>query len=130
MRFGPNQIHGCMIDYRLRNGSRPGSDSTLNGKEQLSSVKMEKRESSATASASASSLEDAKIRCAALSDRIQRLSASKLSLSPKTTLCRLINSELIFLRRLSASPDPSTYPLRFLFAVIRFMSSLPFCFHC
>ncbi|KAI3454277.1 hypothetical protein Pfo_010940 [Paulownia fortunei] len=73
----------------------------------LSSEKMEERESVATASA----VEDAKRRCAALSDRLQRLTKSKLSPSPKTTLSRLIHSELTFLHRLSSTSHPSPRPL-------------------
>ncbi|KAK6148175.1 hypothetical protein DH2020_019087 [Rehmannia glutinosa] len=68
---------------------------------------MEKRESAATAFA----VEDAKRRCAALSDRLQRLTNTKLPPSPKTTLSRLIHSELTFLHRLSATSHSSPSPL-------------------
>ncbi|KAL0417356.1 UNVERIFIED_CONTAM: hypothetical protein Slati_3567500 [Sesamum latifolium] len=60
---------------------------------------MEERESVA--------VEDAKRRCVALTDRLQRISKPKLSSSPKTTLFRLIHSELTFLHRLSATFHPS-----------------------
>ncbi|KAL8457244.1 hypothetical protein ACS0TY_035186 [Phlomoides rotata] len=63
---------------------------------------MEERENASTASA----VEDAKRRCAALIDRLQRMPKSKLSSSIKTTLSRLINSELAFLHRLSAASHP------------------------
>ncbi|PIN09365.1 hypothetical protein CDL12_18043 [Handroanthus impetiginosus] len=71
----------------------------------LSSEKMEEIEI-------ASVVEDAKRRCAALSDRLQRLPKSKLSPAPKATLLRLIHSELNFLHRLSATSHSST-PLSF-----------------
>lgn len=76
---------------------------------------MEEKESAATATSTVSAVEDAKRRCAALSDRLQRMDKSKLSPSQKTTLSRLIHSELTFLHRLSATSHTSSSPLRFLF---------------
>ncbi|KAL8041706.1 hypothetical protein ABFX02_09G001500 [Erythranthe guttata] len=70
---------------------------------------MEKRESTATSTTIASTaVEDAKRRCVSL---IQRLTTSKLSLSPRTTLSRLIHSELTFLHRLSAATSPPPFSL-------------------
>ncbi|KAK4428201.1 hypothetical protein Salat_1589100 [Sesamum alatum] len=69
----------------------------------MSSEKIEERESVATTSA----VEDAKRRCLALTDRLHRITKPKLSSSPKTTLFRLIHSELTFLHRLSATLHPS-----------------------
>ncbi|EYU22308.1 hypothetical protein MIMGU_mgv1a006601mg [Erythranthe guttata] len=71
---------------------------------------MEKRESTATATSTiaSSAVEDAKRRCVSL---IQRLTTSNLSLSPRTTLSRLIHSELSFLHRLSAATSPPSFSL-------------------
>ncbi|KAH6770490.1 hypothetical protein C2S52_015293 [Perilla frutescens var. hirtella] len=66
---------------------------------------MEERESAGSA------VEDAKKRCAALRDQLQHMPKNKLSPSSKTTLCRLINSELTFLHRLSAASHLTSYPL-------------------
>ncbi|GFP88531.1 upf0415 protein c7orf25 homolog [Phtheirospermum japonicum] len=70
------------------------------------------------ATASASAVEDAKRRCAALSDRLHRLPNNKLSRSLKTTLSRLIHSELNFLRRLSATSHPLSSNIGHLEAVV------------
>ncbi|KAL3642248.1 hypothetical protein CASFOL_013063 [Castilleja foliolosa] len=64
------------------------------------------------------SVEDTKRRCAALSDRLQRLPNSKLSRSLKTTLSRLIHSELNFLHRLSAASHPLSSNIGYLEAVM------------
>ncbi|KAG6404270.1 hypothetical protein SASPL_136516 [Salvia splendens] len=53
--------------------------------------------------AAASPEEDAKRRCDSLIDQLQHIPRNKLSPSSKTTLCRLINSELTFLHRISAA---------------------------
>ncbi|KAL0341705.1 UNVERIFIED_CONTAM: hypothetical protein Scaly_1833100 [Sesamum calycinum] len=74
---------------------------------------MEERERVAVAFASA--VEDAKRRCVALTDRLHRISKPKLSSSPKTTLFRLIHSELTFLHRLSATFHPLLLSGSFLF---------------
>ncbi|XP_057787083.1 uncharacterized protein LOC131004414 [Salvia miltiorrhiza] len=61
--------------------------------------------------AAAAAVEDAKRRCEALTDQLQHIPRSKLSPSSKTTLCRLINSELTFLHRLSAASDLTSSPI-------------------
>ncbi|KAL1541941.1 UPF0415 protein C7orf25 [Salvia divinorum] len=56
-------------------------------------------------------VEQAKRRCDSLNDQIQHIPRTKLSPSSKTTLCRLINSELTFLHRISAASDLTSSPL-------------------
>ncbi|KAL6559295.1 hypothetical protein OROGR_004412 [Orobanche gracilis] len=82
--------------------------------ENQSSEKMEERESAATVSA----VDDAKRRCAVLSERIQHLDNIKLSRSLKATLLRLIHSELNFLHRLRATSEPLSSNIGHLEAVV------------
>ncbi|CAA0820991.1 Unknown protein [Striga hermonthica] len=74
---------------------------------------MEERECAA-----ASLVEDAKRRCLILSDRLHRLSYSKLPWHLKNTICRLIQSELIFLRRVPALSHSLSHNIGHLEAVM------------
>ncbi|GER38422.1 UPF0415 protein C7orf25 homolog [Striga asiatica] len=79
----------------------------------MSSEKMDERESAA-----ASVVEDAKRRCATLTDRLHRLNTSKLSRPLKNTISRLIQSELNFLHRVPAASHSLSHNIGHLEAVV------------
>ncbi|KAL9224342.1 hypothetical protein vseg_000386 [Gypsophila vaccaria] len=66
-------------------------------------------------------IEESKRRCEAVVDRVNKLPLSKITHSSKTTLLRLINSELNFLSRLSLSPKPFCCNIGYIEAIVHLL---------